>query len=92
MQEVRSIKGVVAAWISNYYLSQNKAALVQSSWALHKCASGQYVLNWCYPQKVGSFSSLPLLKAPSSITPLSNSASGKISLCQSTEFWKSFAD
>jgi hypothetical protein len=31
MQEVGTVEGAVAAWISNYYLSQNKLALVQSS-------------------------------------------------------------
>jgi hypothetical protein len=46
--EVRTIKGTVASWISNYYLSKNRIASVQSNWALHKYARGQYVLNWCH--------------------------------------------
>jgi hypothetical protein len=45
MPEVRTIQGAGAAWISKYYLSQNSTALVHSGWALHKYASGQYVLN-----------------------------------------------
>jgi hypothetical protein len=48
MQEVRMIKCVAAAWISNYrnyYLSQNTIALVQPNRALHKYASPQQVPN-----------------------------------------------
>jgi hypothetical protein len=45
MQGVGSIKGAVAAWISNYYLSQNTVVSVQFSGALDEYACGQYVLN-----------------------------------------------
>lgn len=42
MLEVKTITGVVAAYISNYYPSQNQIALVQSSSALHKYTSSEY--------------------------------------------------
>jgi hypothetical protein len=47
--------------VSNCYLSQNKIELVQSSWALHKYASGQCVLNWCYMQYASMFTSVLFL-------------------------------
>jgi hypothetical protein len=43
MQEVGTIKGVVAPWISDYYLSQNTVALIVL--CSYKYASGQYFLN-----------------------------------------------
>jgi hypothetical protein len=43
MMEVESVK-VVAAWISNYYLSQNRIALIVFSFAQHNYAVGQYFL------------------------------------------------
>jgi hypothetical protein len=38
MQEFGTIKSAEAAWISNYYLSQNRIAIFQSSLALYKYA------------------------------------------------------
>jgi hypothetical protein len=45
MQDVGNIEGVIAAVISNYYLSKNPVVLFMFSCALHKYASGQYFLN-----------------------------------------------
>jgi hypothetical protein len=49
----------VAAWISNYYLSKNRISVVKFRWALHKYASGQHVLNWCYQSKYVCFRPFP---------------------------------
>jgi hypothetical protein len=46
----------LASWITPT-IQEKKIALVQPSWALHKYASEQCILNWCYIQNAGLFRS-----------------------------------